>query len=355
MKKIVHIVEVEKFTEGYVNFMKIRMLQQEHFFILLDFGKNLKLVDQNRIYWISDYKELLFNIQIRKILLGANKIIISGLFACSNVVTLFGPKIIKKTYIHFWGADFYNLRNKNANLKEGIKRILKYRCFKKCAGLIFLIDGEYEKFIGITHIHNKSFVAPMPLDPQRRINYDDYRIHKEKESIPIRILVGNSATETNQHIEVFKILKDFPLDKIEVYVPLSYGNNKYRELVLKEGNRILGTAFHPILEYMEIEKYTKLLSLIDVGIFNNNRQQAMGNINALLALGAKLFLKKGTSMWDKYKRDGYIIYPTEAIKDMGVDDFAYFSVKEKTNNEEIFDEINSPENICYAWNKIFSS
>ena len=40
----------------------------------------------------------------------------------------------------------------------------------------------------------------------------------------INILIGNSATETNNHIEVLDLLSKFKNEDIKIYVPLSYGD-----------------------------------------------------------------------------------------------------------------------------------
>ena len=42
-----------------------------------------------------------------------------------------------------------------------------------------------------------------------------------------KVLVGNSATQTNFHFEIFDKLRG--INNIEVYVPLSYGDKNYAE------------------------------------------------------------------------------------------------------------------------------
>ena len=44
---------------------------------------------------------------------------------------------------------------------------------------------------------------------------------------------------------------------------------------------------------MPYSSYISFLGSIDIGIFNNNRQQGMGNITNLLYLGKKVYLSKG--------------------------------------------------------------
>jgi dTDP-N-acetylfucosamine:lipid II N-acetylfucosaminyltransferase len=47
------------------------------------------------------------------------------------------------------------------------------------------------------------------------------------------ILVGNSATPTNNHVEVFKLLSDLDLRGHKVIAPLSYGDERYRDAIIK--------------------------------------------------------------------------------------------------------------------------
>ena len=117
----------------------------------------------------------------------------------------------------------------------------------------------------------------------------------------------------------------------------------------------MGDIFCPILDYIEKEKYIELLSTCTVGIFNNNRQQAMGNINILLYLGKKLYLRTDVSMWDVYQERGYDIFSVETIPQMSIEEFFKFSNEQRIQNHKIGEKyMDSKEgNIC--WKKVFES
>lgn len=54
------------------------------------------------------------------------------------------------------------------------------------------------------------------------------------------ILVGNSATPTNNHIEIFRILSRLRLpESSKIVVPLSYGDVHYREKIVELGIEFL--------------------------------------------------------------------------------------------------------------------
>ena len=273
----------------------------------------------------------------------ADKIIISGSWISwkfSLWLTISG--LVKKTYFHFWGGDFYHFRDKQPGLKSVVARHIIFYCFKYAAALIFLIEGEYEKFRSITHVSNRYFVAPMPGDPAKAIDYKKYRanewktINDEKLKRPLRVLVGNSATDTNHHIDAFNALKRFNEEDCEIFCPLSYGNEIYRDAVIKAGQECFGKSFHPVTEYMERDDYLEFLSTMDIGIFFNDRQQAMGNISMLLNMGKKVYMREETSMWYEYNSRGYHLYKISDLKDINYNDFNFFPESDWIANTSIY-------------------
>lgn len=356
-KKIVHILSNDKFTTGYVNFMKEHMSQYRHIFIISGKAWENEFIDGEDIYYVKKYFAILINPKIRSMLRQASQIIVSGVFNSHVAVAFLGKKELKKTFLHFWGGDFYCLREQADRLKAIIKNELKLYCCKKCAGLIFLIDGEYDKFFEITHIAAEHYVAPVPRNTNRTLQFAEYREDENATDIKTRtsinVLVGNSATETNHHLEVFEMLKKFVPGKIEVFVPLSYGEEAYRDMILREGRQILGEAFHPITEYMKYEDYVAFLARMDVGVFNNDRQQGMGNISIMLALGKKVYARDDTSMWKRYVSEGKSIYPISAIRETDFEAFAFFDENEKKKNEMLEDSFDLVKATKEKWSIIF--
>lgn len=105
----------------------------------------------------------------------------------------------------------------------------------------------------------------------------------------MKILVGNSATEANNHIEAFDILSK--IENIKVYCPLSYGNETYKEYIIAYGKKVFGDRFYPIVDFMNIDDYVNLLNDMDVIYMFHNRSQALANIAACLTLGKPVFMK----------------------------------------------------------------
>lgn len=344
LQMIVHIIARDKFTNGYIHFMQSQFPHFDNRFFTTAGSYN---VDENDDVVILNRQRDLF-LQHLDTLKQAEKIIISGVYFGSYfMLLLYTFGLTSKTYFHFWGNDFYQYRDSqnNKSVKAILARRIVFHNFKNAAGLIFLIDGEYKLFQEITHVSNRHFVAPMCGDPAKIINYAKHRdkdwlsMNNQKMQRPLRVIIGNSATETNHHIEAFEAIQRFKGYPYEVYCPLSYGDEAYRDRVIEAGKALLGEVFHAIVDFMGLEDYMAFLSTMDVGLFFNDRQQAMGNINRLLNFGKKVYMREGTSMWNSYIQRGYHIFAISELKSNSFDEFRFLSEEDWMKNISIY----SPE------------
>ena len=126
------------------------------------------------------------------------------------------------------------------------------------------------------------------------------------------ILCGNSGTFTNNHFDVFEILRNLELGNRKLIVPLSYGNIHYINMVNQRGNELFGDNFLPLLEFKAEEEYFKILSSCSVCIMNHFRQQAGGNIVIMMWLGAKIFLSEQNPFYHFFKKRGAFIFSVES-------------------------------------------
>lgn len=104
------------------------------------------------------------------------------------------------------------------------------------------------------------------------------------------ILVGNSASFENNHLDMFEIISRHDVAGRKIIVPLSYGDNAYRDLVFKHGERLFGSAFHPLVDYLPLEEYVNLIASCGIVIMGHKRQAALGNIGSALYHGARVYL-----------------------------------------------------------------
>jgi hypothetical protein len=117
------------------------------------------------------------------------------------------------------------------------------------------------------------------------------------------ILIGNSNTLESNYLDVISKLKLNKENLNRIFIVLSYGKNKkHKEKVIKEGNSQLGNKFYPLTDFMPRKQYIEMLQSCSVGIFNHYRQQAMGNIIALLYMGARVYLSEKNPAYHYFLR-----------------------------------------------------
>lgn len=126
-----------------------------------------------------------------------------------------------------------------------------------------------------------------------------------------RILLGNSNTPENNHLDVLNTLGTYKqrLLDTQIYTPLSYGRDEsYKRAVIKYGKRVFESMFVPLVDFMERAEYVNILQNCSVGIFYHYRQQGMGNIIAMLYMGARVYLSVKNPTYFFFKRIGVVVF-----------------------------------------------
>ena len=116
------------------------------------------------------------------------------------------------------------------------------------------------------------------------------------------VLVGNSATASNNHLEGFDLLRDRAEGR--VIAPLSYGNPQYGRQVAEHGIRLFGERFEPLTQWMPIDAYNQHIGRCGFVLMNHRRQQAVGNIGAALFKGATVYLRPENPLFAFYRELG---------------------------------------------------
>lgn len=128
------------------------------------------------------------------------------------------------------------------------------------------------------------------------------------------IMIGNSASATNNHEYVIDILSKLDIKGRRVVTPLSYsGKKRYVENVVRKGRASFGDSFIPLLEFMPLEEYNRQQAATSAALFGNLRQEAIGNIIIALYLGAKVFLIKSNPVYEWAQRHGLKVFDLENI------------------------------------------
>lgn len=352
MKKILHLFRTEKFTEGFINLMTNFSEERHEFWV---FGENYLYDNCSylKLENVKYYPRIDIKINKRSTEGELNRydlIIYHGVFDEILIEYFYTHKsLLKKLILYFWGGDKESLPTNWKKRKE------KKYVIENSAAVVTIISQDYLDLKKQYRIRGKNFCA----------KYYNNKLFETVENISntsqidvdtINIQVGNSATITNDHLNVLKLLSKFRVENIKVYVPLSYGERMYAEQVIKYGKEVFGDKFVPIRQLMPMEEYHKFLRKMHVGIFNMKRQQALGNINALMMFGCKIYFNKDSLLWDFYGRDmGCVIGEIGEIYKMDFKSFIELSEKDKAFNKIQCRETFGREESIKDWKNIFES
>lgn len=128
------------------------------------------------------------------------------------------------------------------------------------------------------------------------------------------ILLGNSATPTNNHLDVFNDLAKYPLVAHKIILPLNYGDLQYGKIIQEKAMQIFPQQACVLSEFMPYEDYMKLLQSCGNVIMGHIRQQALGNIVAMLYVGAKLYFYKDSVTYTFFKNHGFTVFTIEELE-----------------------------------------
>lgn len=123
-----------------------------------------------------------------------------------------------------------------------------------------------------------------------------------------KILLGNSATETNNHIDVYWLLRKRGITNTCI-IPLSYGNTYYQSLLQEYFKN--DKSVQLLTEFMPLEQYEEILHQCKIAIFGHIRQQAIGNVIRCMAQGSKVYMYKDSMAYRYFKQEGYYVYSIE--------------------------------------------
>ncbi|WP_152267598.1 TDP-N-acetylfucosamine:lipid II N-acetylfucosaminyltransferase [Agriterribacter humi] len=132
-----------------------------------------------------------------------------------------------------------------------------------------------------------------------------------------RLWLGNSATDTNNHLDALHYLKGIGW-KGDIVVPLSYGGKDYAQNIIAYGKQYFAEKFIPITELMPLDQYQQYINSCGIVWMNHIRQQAAGNTLAALYMGKAVIMNSNNNLY-------------KTLKDWGVR-FAEKSVLENVEN-----------------------
>lgn len=295
--KILHVMILDKFLAPFIEFVDENFGREEHHYVFITSEKyDYGLTPEHKVEFLHTDDDIF--ITLLKYMKMAKKIILHGLWRDKvDILLYFNQELLKKCYWVMWGGDFYFPETKSNIRKEIIKNMGCYISATK-------YDIDYIKNKYQIKSNNIFFSQCYPTC----ISDFERSIYKKENNKTLKILVGNSATKTNRHKEVFEILEKYKDQNIEIIVPLNYGDQNYKDEIINFGNNIFGYKFKPIINFLNFKEYKKLLNKIDIAIFNNNRQQAGANIKLLIGYGKKVYISKENTFYHELKDKNITIF-----------------------------------------------
>ena len=302
-----HVMIVEKFTAPFIEFMSRYIPESKtHYVITGDeiFAHGLK--PQHGVEFISSNDDFF---RLEKYMHNAKKIIFHGLWSQNAYGILEKyPALYKKSYWFMWGGDFYYPKKHPK---------LKHRVIKNIANLVTSIKGDVEYVRNKYNAKGKFLWALYSNDLTVGFS-DSVKFEQGEKNGPLKILLGNSAFETNSHFEAIdeiSSIKDAGIN-YQIICPLSYGPKEYAEKVIARGNEIFGENFKPLRDFMLPYEYREFLLTIDVAVFNHTRQQAFNTTLILLSMGKRIFMNSQSNVYKQLSHEGFYV---ENINDFHVD------------------------------------
>lgn len=353
---ILHIIQDSVYANDFVRFLGTYYCKEEHFVYVVENSRHHMVENIDNCPWeyFNNKDIFAFNRKAKK----ADKVIIHGLFDLILFLWLFFHLFnMKKIVISIWGGDLYVhkklIENPNATLKSKIVDCMRGMIFRRTPLFLNDMAEDYDLLKEWYHVNGKSLHIIYPASVDMEF-LKKAMLEKHNNQDKVIILLGNSSTETNMHVEALNLLKGYEKENIEIYCPLSYGDMNYRDQVIRIGKDIFGDKFIAVIDFMAPEDYCKLLASIDIAIFNNNRQQAMGNIAMLAYLGSKMYLRDDTTMWEQYVQKGKCGF--HCVSDIGkisFEEFIFNSNEEQIQNKKYFGRLWDVEYLKSMWNKAF--
>lgn len=306
-KKILHIASGEKFVPPFIKFVKDNFNFNDHEFLLTKGMAQASLTLANNITVLAKETKtarLKHYFQILVKMHQADKIILHSLADITIVkILFFTPWLLKKCHWIIWGGDLYVYELGKRNRRWRVREFFRRPVIRNMGHLVSYVEGDIDlarKWYGAKGAYKESIMYLSNT-------YREFDTPKSA-SNTINIQLGNSANSSNNHIEILEKLLPFKDQDICIYTPLSYSDQNHAKKVIAIGKKLFGDKFVALTEFMPFEEYLAFLGKIDIAIFNNSRQQAMGNIITLLGLGKTVYIRSDTTQWQLFKNKNIKLY-----------------------------------------------
>ena len=347
---ILHIVADEKFIDSG-SYLFEKVCPSENHYIILKKKCQLKYIKNTKVQFIPT--SMLFNRIFLKSLNKYDFVVLHYLDIKKKILLLMAHSDIKFVWIG-WGGDYYDnylikcssdfLMTKTLSLFNNKTYTLRSLFLLKIEKLIDILFKKYflRKIDFFAPVLESEYTAMKQKFTFFRASYIDWNygsycyddINNNGLSLQGKnILVGNSATYENNHIEILEQLKKYDLKDSKIILPLNYGDMNYAIAIKNYCKKIDIMDKCIFLDtFILNEQYQEIINSCRVVIMNHIRQQALGTINLALFLGAKVFLNKESPIYSFYKNTKATVYSIEDLDNKYLDSLTF---EQKVKNKYI--------------------
>jgi len=281
----------------------------------------------------------------------SSQFIFHGLADVNIYWRLFLSPIRSRCSCIIWGYELYRYNENHRTIKQHLVQWLHRVIIAKLKRVFTLTPGDahlVQQFLK----RNNNQVLPYP-----GIGLTDLEV-KAKQSDSqrdIRILVGNSAAQSNQHIDAFEQLKHLANENIEIIVPLNYaGEPEYIDEVISKGQSIFGKKFTAITEMLTKAQYDELLTAIDLTVFAHQRQQGLYVVYAMLLMGKHVYLRKETTSYKNFTSLGFLIPSFESLSTTNIKEINKQVSKTEVLNQTLMNRHFTEQALAPQWSSMLN-
>ncbi|MDO5656699.1 MAG: TDP-N-acetylfucosamine:lipid II N-acetylfucosaminyltransferase [Flavobacteriaceae bacterium] len=231
-----------------------------------------------------------------------------------------------------WGGDYYWMIDIHSNfdlfLPKTFKKAVKYPAFlnpfvKKLKKLkhsnkfktlhqiqyfsptfeeeFHLIKSSFPEWKAVYTPWNYGYINDSLIE-----KYSQLKCHGNK------ILIGNSATPTNNHLDIFHRLGHI-LSNYSLVLPLNYGNDAYKKTVIDQAKSTFPQV-EILDQFFAVNDFDKILMQCQNLIIGSIRQQAVGTIITSMYMGANVFIFKDSMNYAFFKNHGFHLFSIEELE-----------------------------------------
>jgi dTDP-N-acetylfucosamine:lipid II N-acetylfucosaminyltransferase len=122
------------------------------------------------------------------------------------------------------------------------------------------------------------------------------------------ILLGNSATLENNHLDALTMLARLGTGPGRIIIPLSYGDSPTADAVTARARLVFGDRAVVLRGWLPIAEYNSTISGCGITVMNHVRAQAVGNLANAIYKGSKVFLRRESPLYAHFRDLGAAVF-----------------------------------------------